>query len=171
MKKRNIKIHNYYIYKHIHPSSKEVVYIGCGSGGRAWATTTRDYAHQEWIKDVVIEYGIQSYVDIVLESSCRKTALLVEKQLLEEKLPRFNKCVSTYQYVAGKGNEAAVRARQEKADVFTNKVSADVWKAYQQGKTLRAAGELLESWGIPAPAGDKWHASTVKRFLIRTNDG
>lgn len=83
------------MYEHIDPETKEIVYIGKGSGGRAWDVTRarnnrRD--HQEWmLKKMEQGYIPCDWVKIISKNLSNKQALEVELNRLHTfGLTRFN---------------------------------------------------------------------------------
>lgn len=67
---------------------------------------------------------------------------------------------------AQRGNEAAVRARQEKAAERVQALRSVILQLRSEGaSTLRELCQGLTSRGIKAPAGDKWHPTAVRRVL------
>lgn len=87
----------YYVYTHFHPETKEVVYVGKGAGGRAWATGystakasrglrgNRTEEHQRWITEL-LEAGHTpgDYVQIVAQGLDNGSALDIEKETTEK---------------------------------------------------------------------------------------
>jgi hypothetical protein len=42
----------YYVYLHIDPRTSQEVYVGKGSGSRAWALSNRKKTHRDWIEEL-----------------------------------------------------------------------------------------------------------------------
>lgn len=90
----------FYVYKHVHPETKEVVYVGMGSCGRAWSigytnkpgyNGHRSNEHVSWYQS--LEDKGHTLWDIVAEHKrnlSKEEALSEEKRLIEELSPRFN---------------------------------------------------------------------------------
>ena len=87
----------YYVYKHFHPISKETVYIGKGTAGRAWACGysdakasegrrgNRTKTHQKWIADLLeLGYTPADFVEIVQSGLSNSEALLLERALIDK---------------------------------------------------------------------------------------
>ena len=69
---------------------------------------------------------------------------------------------------AGKGNKAAVAARQEVVDSRTRELAGEVARLKASGAaSLRQIADALNQERIEAPRGGVWHASGVKRLLDR----
>ena len=69
---------------------------------------------------------------------------------------------------AGKGNGAAVAARQELVDSRTRELAGEVARLRANGAaSLRQLADALNQERIEAPRGGVWHASGVKRLLDR----
>lgn len=39
----------HYVYEHFDPFTHVIVYVGTGTGGRAWSSTSRSSAHKAWL--------------------------------------------------------------------------------------------------------------------------
>ena len=109
----------YYVYKHIDLDTKEVVYIGMGSGGRAWlcgnnATYGRGSDHRDWV-----EYWLNlgttpdEFVEIIDRGISREEALDIEKMLIHELKPRFNKNFSRPTVLTTEQVQVAREMRQD----------------------------------------------------------
>jgi hypothetical protein len=83
------------VYLHRHPVTGEVVYIGKGTAGRAWACGTSTNAkhgrgtrtpqHQKWIESLLDQgYTPADFVVIVERGLDSKTALVLELELTEQ---------------------------------------------------------------------------------------
>ncbi len=93
-----MKIKNlYYVYKHIDPDNGELLYVGMGTGSRAWASGTssgssRSNEHAAWISDRYEEGYTMSDITLVIETLLNKEqALSIELNLIKEFKPRFNR--------------------------------------------------------------------------------
>ena len=85
----------YYVYRHYDPDTNETVYIGKGSGGRAWDArpTTRgnnggSEAHCEWICEQVLDR--KEFVEVLATRLFSGEALRFEELLREQLNPKFN---------------------------------------------------------------------------------
>lgn len=69
---------------------------------------------------------------------------------------------------AGKGNEAALRARQEAVVARCEELRGEVANIRAQGaESLREIAAGLNERRIEAPRGGEWHPSGVRRLLLR----
>jgi len=88
-----------YIYIHVDPRSKQTVYVGKGTGGRAWdcAFTSRgDKQHVAWMVQLLEEsYTPQDFVVIVAQGLSEIDAKRLEVEWIEKlksSNPLFNHC-------------------------------------------------------------------------------
>lgn len=87
----------YYVYKHVDPNTSELLYIGMGSGGRAWQVgkshgPLRGEEHNEW-SESLMAVGItpDKFVEIIQSGLEREEAYNLELSLIKEFRPKFNK--------------------------------------------------------------------------------
>lgn len=87
---------NYYVYQHIDPSTGEIVYVGMGSGGRAWGILNRNRRHhpehREFL-DQLTQNGFLpcDWVVIIERNMTKETATLSELKLIHSLgIPKFN---------------------------------------------------------------------------------
>lgn len=86
-----------YVYEHFCPKSGEVVYVGVGTGGRAWVSGTstaqqdeglrgnRHALHNQWMYALFEEgYTPQDFVRIVASRLTKKEAHVIEVELVDE---------------------------------------------------------------------------------------
>ena len=83
-----------YLYFHISLETGDVVYVGTGSGGRAWAsskTHRRNAAHRNWLASMD-EQGLtpDQYVSIEYKNFNRALVLKKEQECIAELSPVFN---------------------------------------------------------------------------------
>jgi hypothetical protein len=87
--------HKFYVYQHIHPESKQVVYVGKGTAGRAWSCGfssgaihgrgNRTKEHQTWIHALLNSgYTPADFVVIVAQGLDGTSAREIETELTEE---------------------------------------------------------------------------------------
>lgn len=92
---------DYYVYTHICPATREVVYVGSGSNGRAWEYKSfaphpgggqkRNKYHAAWMQALVSDNLTPGeWVRIVVSGLTQEAARRVEKVLIEELRPMFN---------------------------------------------------------------------------------
>ena len=92
----------YYVYFHVDPDTCKIMYIGMGQKGRAWAITNsggdnaaygnRNKDHYEWF--VYLEslgYTLNEIVEITAKGLTKQEALALERDLILEHAPKFNK--------------------------------------------------------------------------------
>lgn len=89
----------YYWYKHIDPDTKECVYVGHGSGGRAWQcgsshSPLRSKDHCQWADDL-LDRGItpDEWVDIGDRGLSKDEAREIEHDLIHKLRPKFNRSI------------------------------------------------------------------------------
>lgn len=84
----------YYVYHHIHPESKEIVYIGVGKFDRAWTCRggNRSKEHFQFIKEMEMKkFTLADVVKIYKSGMEKKEAFELERQLIDELRPKYNK--------------------------------------------------------------------------------
>jgi len=87
----------YYLYQHVDPDSGEIVYIGMGTGSRAWATGTssgshRSPAHSMWISNLYEQGFTMGDIAKVTHTLLTKDhALDLELNLIKEVKPIYNR--------------------------------------------------------------------------------
>ena len=92
-------MNKYYWYKHVDPVTKEVVYVGHGSGGRAWQcgsshSPLRSKDHCKWA-DELLERGVtpDEWVEVGEKGLSKKEAKESELILIHKLKPRFNQSI------------------------------------------------------------------------------
>lgn len=92
-------MNKYYWYKHVDPDTKEVVYVGHGSGGRAWQcgsshSPLRSKEHCKWADDLLAR-GVtpDEWVEVGDRGISKEEAREVEQMLIHELKPKFNKSI------------------------------------------------------------------------------
>ena len=87
----------YYVYEHRHPTTKQLVYIGMGSGHRAFTcpndkSVHRSKEHAKWMWSLLRQaYTPEQWTTIVARGLTKAEALQQEKQLIKEFNPQYNK--------------------------------------------------------------------------------
>jgi len=92
----------YYVYIHVDPETKEVLYVGMGKGSRAYATKTtktkqaayghRSPEHSEHL-DRLLDKGYlpHEWIIFINRGLIKEEALHIEKQLISSLKPLYNK--------------------------------------------------------------------------------
>jgi len=102
----------YYLYQHVDPDSGEIVYVGIGTGSRAWATGTssgshRGEEHSAWINELYkTGYTMGDISKIVITLLSKIEALSIEDEYIKKLKPRFNKLGNPDLFLNKKFNEA-----------------------------------------------------------------
>ncbi|MBU6231650.1 hypothetical protein KGP36_03195 [Patescibacteria group bacterium] len=121
----------YYIYKHIDPFTGECVYVGQGSGGRAWVCSgARSEEHSKWMSDL-LSLGItpDKWVEIVDSNTSKKEVQKIEHNLIHKLEPKFNK------------NQRVIQTKVSKDEYL------EMVKLRQLGKTYKQISEEL-GWSL-----------------------
>lgn len=111
----------YYVYEHY--DQGELVYVGKGTGGRIVATTRNaNKNHNEFVKDR-LNSGDLSFAKFVATGLTEAEALDVERKLIQERQPRYNKRYTEAQAdkareVAKIASEASMKRVHTPAGVF-----------------------------------------------------
>lgn len=85
---------NNYVYQHIDPFTGHIVYVGHGTGHRAWVYTKRlrDQEHTNFLKDLERKgFTPNDWVIIVDKNLSKETACELERTLIKFYKPIFNK--------------------------------------------------------------------------------
>ena len=87
--KLNVDHTENYVYLHIDPRDKQVMYVGMGQRHRAWvcgrASNSRHEDHGDWMDELIsLGYTPDEWVHIVDQNLPRKKALKLEKMLIEQ---------------------------------------------------------------------------------------
>lgn len=86
----------YYVYKHIDPETREVMYIGKGSKGRAWYfghESGRSEEHNSYLMTLTYRgYTAEAFVEIISSQLTEEEAFKLESALLEDHFnrPKYN---------------------------------------------------------------------------------
>ncbi len=83
----------HYVYQHIHPVSGIVLYIGHGSKGRAWVGQTLRSEEHASMLDLLTKEGFLpcDWVKILARKLTKEQAKCIERELIQEYKPLFNK--------------------------------------------------------------------------------
>ena len=86
----------YYVYKHIDPETKEIVYIGKGCKGRAWfygVSTGRGKEHNDYLLELTYKgYTPDAWVELIETQLTEEDAFILELTYLQDlkNLPKYN---------------------------------------------------------------------------------
>lgn len=147
-------MNRFYVYYHVEPSSREIVYIGKGTGGRAWDVTRsrgEHKEHQEWMMSLMDEGFVPSdWVVIFKKGLSEKEAFKEERELLNETGPvKFNRQAGEKQHQAKMSNEQALEAFELREKGLTHAEIANLY-----GVSRSAISMLL--------SGKQWKTITAK---------
>jgi len=82
----------YYVYMHQCLYDRKPLYIGHGTGDRAWQINNRDKDHKNHYNDMLFEgYTPDDWVRIVVKGLTKADACEMERKLIAEHRPSFNK--------------------------------------------------------------------------------
>lgn len=106
----------YYVYFHIDPKTHEVLYVGKGTGGRAWDTSrSRKYnpEHIKWLQNKMKEGYIPTDYVVILDKGLTETeAFKKEKEYLHKNgNTKFNR-------TTGENNHQAKLTDEEARQIF-----------------------------------------------------
>jgi len=82
-------MHTSYVYLHL--DGEEVVYVGSGTGGRAWSckgTDRRNTEHKLWIENKILDD--RSFVKFKASRITKEEASILERSLIEKLQPKYN---------------------------------------------------------------------------------
>ena len=130
-----MKNNTYYVYCHTHPITKEVVYVGKGSRGRAWhcaESNSRSQDHAKWMTELLNSgFTPDKWVELLETNLYEDEAFNLEQKYINSTFPwpkfnsKFNQaCVLTpelvedMKYLRKKENLSYAKL-SEKYSVFT----------------------------------------------------
>jgi hypothetical protein len=143
--KRKTKIDKYYVYCHIDPLTKEIVYVGKGCGGRAWDVTRargNHVEHQNWMKELCsIGYTPDEWVCIISKGLDDKTARKQETNLLHQTgTTRFNMQSGERQHRSKMTNEQAISAFRLRDEGYAHKDIAELYGVSRSAISMLLSG-------------------------------
>lgn len=143
----------FYVYYHVEPDTREIVYVGKGTGGRAWDVTRArgDHKnHQNWMLGLMEKgYVPSDWVVVYSKGLLEEEAFTDEKELLHEiGVTRFNRQTGDRQHQAKMSNEQALEAFKLKEQGWLHKEIAELY-----GVSRSAISMLL--------SGKQWKAVTA----------
>jgi hypothetical protein len=71
----------HYVYLHIDPTTSQVVYVGKGTGDRAWHTHNRSPRHKEWVRGLKV-LGLEPSIKIAHSFNNAEMAFTREKMII-----------------------------------------------------------------------------------------
>lgn len=84
----------HYLYYHVDPDTREVLYVGTGSKERAWLSRQHNRnnpAHFSWLAELEKQgFTPDAWVEIYFSSFDREEVLALERQRISEIKPMFN---------------------------------------------------------------------------------
>jgi hypothetical protein len=149
----DIHANRFYAYLHRDPETREVVYVGKGTGGRAWDVSRNRNGHpdhQEWMYSLIAKGYIPSdWVTILLKNLTEEQAFNEEKRFLHENgTTRFNR-------------QSGERNYQAK---LTDAQARDIYRRANMGVSHK---ELAADYGVSRSAVSmiasrkQWRAATA----------
>ena len=87
----------YYVYSHVDPITKDVLYVGHGTRGRAWNiayehTLTRSQPHGKHLVRLIYDGFLAcDFVNILHRNLFKTDACAIERDLIESLSPKYNK--------------------------------------------------------------------------------
>ena len=126
-----------YVYKHVCPDTGEVVYVGIGTGSRAWSSgkgtgrkhtsnSLRTIEHADWLNGH-LNNGV-SPVEFIACNVSRPEALEIEREHIAKHSPRFNK-IGTKGYGESRSSitkEQAIKCRQLRDEGLSYKAITEI---------------------------------------------
>lgn len=104
-------------YVYIHKDGDEVVYVGKGTGGRVLTTTGRlNKKHLSFMMEK-LNRGDISFAEITHAGLSELDALVIERHIIQEKQPRFNRRYTARQ--AQKAKDVAMNATRASMKIVT----------------------------------------------------
>lgn len=104
----------HYVYKHVDPETKELLYIGMGKGSRAYATQTaptktssryghRSPEHSDHLNILMNKgYLPHEWIEFHSRGLSKPDALVLEKELIEKLEPRYNRMAGIHRLMFDK---------------------------------------------------------------------
>ena len=86
-------MNKYYVYSHLDPVTKEVVYVGSGQFDRAWNVrrNQRREEHVSWLESIYDSgYTLSDVVVIEDNNLSKEDSYIIESELIKTLKPKFN---------------------------------------------------------------------------------
>lgn len=143
----------FYVYQHVDPQTRDIVYVGKGKHGRAWDVTrcrNQHKEHQDWMKELCkFGYVPCDWVVIIEQGLSEEEAFLLEKEWLHSNgCPIYNR-------------QSGEKQHQAK---LTNTQAREIYTACELGEKTHKA--LAEEYGVSRStismiaSGKQWRAIT-----------
>lgn len=134
----------YYVYAHKDPTTKEIVYIGKGKGGRAWDVTrcrSQHKEHQDWMV-ALLEQGYlpSDWVIILHKQLSEKEAFDAETSYLQSRLYKYNRQIGQHARHAKMTNEQAMAAYKMAKVGVAHKDIAELYGVSRSSISMLASG-------------------------------
>ena len=87
----------FYVYRHIDPESKEILYVGIGQYDRAWCVrgNNRNKDHVNCLKELFLKgYTLTDIVQITDNMLSKQQAMKLEAEQVDLHRPKFNKLLN-----------------------------------------------------------------------------
>jgi len=139
----------FYVYKHVDPITKEIVYLGKGCNGRAWDVTrcrTQNKEHQDWMLSLCEKgYLPSDWVEIIDRNLTEKEAFKEETKWFHlYGQPKFNR-------TAGEKNHQAKLTDNQAQEIFiltktTKRTHKDIATEYNVSRTAISMIASRKQW-------------------------
>lgn len=132
-----------YVYEHFDPKTGEIVYVGKGSGGRAWQCSPTDRGngdHYKWLKSLLnAGYTPDDFVRVTHKNLSSDSAFLEESLSYRKLKPRFNRPHGPTLTLTPKQFKRAVSLRAKnmpygKIAFIVGSSSMTIWRALNSEK-------------------------------------
>jgi len=85
----------YYVYHHVDPRTKQIMYVGLGTQERAWMIRNRSKEHIQWVNELYdCGFTLNEFVFIKEKKLNKKAAMEKEKEDVGVFNPVFNKLLN-----------------------------------------------------------------------------
>ncbi len=87
----------FYVYHHIDPETKEILYVGIGQYDRAWCVrgNNRNKQHEAYLKELFLKgFTLNDIVYVYANMLSKKEAMEIEAKQVDKYRPQFNKLLN-----------------------------------------------------------------------------
>ena len=160
-KSKNVdfQFEKFYVYYHVDPRTNQIVYIGMGSGGRAWCCSPSDHSdenHSNWIKELLnIGYTPDEFVQVIRSGLERKDALIIESRMIKRWRPVYNRLGLVIYTLLTEDQQNNIIELREIDKLPYSKIAEKIGSStmtvqrwyvqYQSGKGLKREVNILET--------------------------